>query len=95
MTQSAIELAATSELSRSEYRAKISLGQPWLRNLRICSGKPQEMTNGLRSRGSDGKHRSWMVEIPADFPGAMSLEMSLDAGVSSDPLVEARVEVLC
>jgi hypothetical protein len=31
----------------------------------------------------------------ADFTGVMSLKMSLAAGVSSDPLIEARVEVLC
>ena len=40
---------------------------------------------------------SAFVRLPtvADFTGVMSLEMSLAAGVSSDPLVETRVKVPC
>lgn len=37
----------------------------------------------------------WQIRLPsfADFAGAMSLEISLATDVSSDPLIEARVEI--
>ena len=31
----------------------MSLGRYWLSNLRICSGKPRDLMNGLRSRDSE------------------------------------------
>ena len=79
-----------SGLSRSERRARMSLGQPWLRNLQICSGKSREMINGLRSLGSEGKHHSWQVEIPETI-GVLSFSEWLQVvagrqGVSADAL---------
>ena len=54
----------------------MSLGLYWLHNLRICSGKPRDLTNGLRSRDSGGKHRSCLVEIPENI-GVLSFSEGL------------------